>query len=119
MTLIEVLLAVSILGVGLAVLLTAASRCVAVMKIARNYQTAQWVRTMGEAVHFAVATNDVDDLEVGADGSFVDGFTFSRHVEDDDDEDGLHTVRTVVSWTDRGREMSEEVVSCVLVVEEE
>jgi len=112
-TLIEMLLAVTILATGLTVLLVGASRCLAVMRMARNYQTAQWVLTNGEAVHFPTATNSIDELEVAGDGSLADGFTFSRSVEPDDDEDGLCLVITRVSWLDRGREIVEEVTGFV------
>jgi prepilin-type N-terminal cleavage/methylation domain-containing protein len=112
-TLIEMLLAVTILATGLTVLLVGASRCMAVMRMARNYQTAQWVLTNGEAVHFQAAAESIEDLEVDGDGSLVDGFTFSRRVEPDDDEDGLCLVITRVSWLDRGREVAEEVAGFV------
>ncbi|MBM4147839.1 MAG: prepilin-type N-terminal cleavage/methylation domain-containing protein [Lentisphaerae bacterium] len=113
LTLVEVLLAVAILGSGLAVLLTAASRCLAVMRRARDYQTAQWVLTLGEAAHFTTETNSLDSFEVAGDSSLVPGFTFSREVDPDDDEDGLCVMRTKVTWADRGGEAFEEVVSFV------
>jgi prepilin-type N-terminal cleavage/methylation domain-containing protein len=112
-TLVEMLLAVTILGSGLVALLIGASRCIAVMRMARDYQTAQWVLTQGEAVHFSVATNSIEDLEVHGDSGLVEGFTFSRHVEPDDNADGLCVVRTRVSWHERGREIVEEVAGFV------
>ena len=113
LTLVEVLLAIAILGAGLTALLTGASRCIAVMRMARSYQTAQWVLAMGEAVHFSVATNSIEELDVDGDDRMVDGFTFSRHAEPDEDKDGLCILRTRVSWQDRGREVTEEVVGFV------
>jgi prepilin-type N-terminal cleavage/methylation domain-containing protein len=112
-TLVEVMLAAVILGVGLAVLMTAASRCLLVMKAARNYQEAQWVLGLGEADHPMAETNDLEDLNV-APTDYPNGCAFSREVEkDDEDEDGLHVVRTRVTWTQRGHEMKEEIVSYV------
>lgn len=119
MTLVEVLLAIAILGFGLGVLLTGASRCISVIRKARDYQTAQWVLTMGEAVHYVVPTNEVELLNVDDDRSLVEGFTFSRTAEEDDDEDGLCQVRTEVSWTERGRTIREEFLSLVYVGVEE
>jgi prepilin-type N-terminal cleavage/methylation domain-containing protein len=128
LTLIEVLLAIAILGAGMAALLTAASRCLAVMKQARNYQTAQWVLGLGEAAYPPVATNDVEDLVVAGDSSLVQGFTFSREIEQDeehamgqdaqaDSKEGLYFVRTRVAWAARGRNaQQEEVVSYVLQI---
>jgi prepilin-type N-terminal cleavage/methylation domain-containing protein len=119
LTLVEVLLATAILGVGLAVLLVGASRCMATIRAARNYQTAQWVLSQGEAVHFVVVSNDVKELDVPADTDLAEGFTFSRTVEADDDEDGLYEIRTRVTWSDRGRELTEEVAGMVLYWDEE
>ena len=117
-TLIEVILAVAILSVGLTVLLTSASKCLQVMKQSRNYQTAQWVLGMGEVDHFIVSTNDIEDIEVAPVG-YLNGFTFSRTVEDDENEDGLYVVRTRASWSQRGKEPYQEVVHYVLRIEEE
>ena len=103
------MLAVAILSVGLVVLLTGASRCLAVIKISKNYQTAQWTMNMGDIDHPLVFTNDVKSLEV-APKEYDNGFTFERVVEDDEDEDGLYVVRTRVSWSDRGRHPYEETV---------
>ena len=119
MTLVEVLLAAAILALGLSVLLTGASRCVVSLGMARRYQDAQWAMTMGEAVHFVVATGDVSRLEVHGDPDLLPGYVFSRTVEDDDDEDGLCVVRTRVSWHERGRDFTEERVSYAADLEED
>ncbi|MFC1452864.1 prepilin-type N-terminal cleavage/methylation domain-containing protein [Verrucomicrobiota bacterium] len=123
LTLIEVLLAVVILSMGLTMLLTAASRCLAVMKIARNYQTAQWVMGMGELDYPLVVDlieDDIEDLEVEGE-TYAEDFTFSREVEEKDDEDfddGLYVVRTRVAWSRRGRNASEEKVRYVWIPED-
>ncbi|MFC1497388.1 prepilin-type N-terminal cleavage/methylation domain-containing protein [Verrucomicrobiota bacterium] len=120
MTLIEVMLAIMILGVGLTVLLTAASRCLAVLKLSKNYQTAQWVLGMGQLEYPLVATNELDELEV--DSVDYDGFKFSREVEEEEEgeeEDGLHVVRTRVTWSDRRGKFSEEIVQYVLKMDED
>jgi prepilin-type N-terminal cleavage/methylation domain-containing protein len=113
-SLIEVLIAATILGVGLTMLLTAASRCLAVMKISRNYQKAQWALNLGLLEHPLIETDDVSDWEVSA--VDYDGFTFSREVEEEDveTEDGLFIVRSRVVWSDRGSETKEEVEQYVL-----
>ena len=111
-TLIEVLLASSILAFGLAVLLTGASKCLGTMRMAKNFQKAQTVLGLGELEHPLAATNDVKLLEVSP--KEYDGFFFSREVEDDDDEDGLFVVRTKVTWSEARREAAEEVVQYVL-----
>ena len=118
LTLIEVMLAVSILSVAFTVLLTAASRCLAAIRKAKYYQDAQWTLSMGEADHPMLETNDVDSLNVSSE-TYDNGLTYSREVEDDEDEDGLYVVRARVSWTDKGREAYEEVVSYVYQPEED
>lgn len=112
-TLVEVLLAVAIAGAALAVLLTASSRCLSVSRKSKDYQNAQWVLGKGELDYPLFLTNDVRRLEVGK-TDYEGGFSFSRHVEDDDDKDGLYVVRTKVTWTAAGGEKGEEIVQYVL-----
>ena len=109
LTLIEVLLAVTILGFSLTVLLTAASRCLAVIRFARIYPVAQWTLAMGELDHPLRPVEDLKDLEVAGE-DYPGGFAFVRTVDDDEDDDGLHVVRTRVTWSDRERQPYEEVV---------
>jgi len=120
LTLVEVILAAAILSVGLTVLLTAATRCLAVLKVSGKYQTAQWVLGMGDLENPLRMTEEmtVEDLEVGP-VEYTDGYTYERIVEDDEDEDDLYLVRTRVSWADRGREAIEEVLSYVYYLEED
>lgn len=117
-TLIEVLLAVIILGVGFTVLLTGVSRCLAVVKIARNYQEAQWVLDLATLEYPMIAGVEPEDLEVDT-VAYPDGYTFERVVEEDEDEDGLYVVRSRVTWTDRGRHGTEEAVRYILHLENE
>jgi len=119
LSLIEVLLAVSILGMGFAVLLTAGVRCLSVMKAAQNYQEAQWVLGAGEAEYPLVIVDDIDDLNVERE-TFDNGFTFEREVEEEDEEeDGLYKVWTRVTWYGRGHEHVEEVVRYIYYPEDE
>lgn len=121
LTLIEVLIAVAILGVAFTVLLTAASRCLAVMKIARNYQVAQYTLGLGQLEHFVWPTNEIEEWEVDGE-AYDNGFTFSRTVDEEEDEeedDYLYTVRTRVTWSDTGRDTFEEVVQYVYLPTEE
>ena len=116
LTLIEVMLAVAILGVGMAALLTGASRCVAVMKLSREYQEAQWVLELALLEHPIVEQDPIDEQEV--DREDYDKYTFSREVEDDEDEDGLFVVRSRVRWPAGQGERTEEVVQYVFRPEE-
>ena len=114
MTLIEVLLAAVMLAIGLTVILTGISSCLAVMRTAKRFQEAQWVLGLGELAHPMKETEDVmEDVPVSADSGLRDGYTFEREIEDDDDEDGLYVVSTRVSWGKGGPGSFEEVVQYV------
>ena len=120
MTLVEVILAVAILSAGLTVLLTGVSRCLAVMKKAKNYQVAQWTLGLGNLEYPLLKTNEVEKLAVDP-VEYPNGFTFQRIIEEPDDEEyeeeedfKLFVVRTRVSWSDRGRDSFHEVVRYVL-----
>jgi len=112
-TLIEVILAVVIMSAGLTVMLTAASKCLAILKTAKNYQTVQWTLNNGDLDHPIVPTNDVKTLAVSP-VEYPGGFVFSREIEDDDDKDQLYVMHTKISWSDRSREMTEDIVRYVL-----
>jgi prepilin-type N-terminal cleavage/methylation domain-containing protein len=114
LTLVEVLLAVAILGAGLTVLLTGAARCLVVMRNAKQYQRAQWAMKMGELEHPLIVSNDLEDLEVTGE-TYDHDFTFTREVdeEEESDDDGLFVVRTRVTWSDKGSEMKDEVVQYI------
>lgn len=115
-TLIEAMIALMLLTVGLLVLLTGASRCLAVMRSAKNYQTAQWVMGCGEAEHPLAYTNDITDLVVDPPITYLDTFKFGRTVKEKDEslpeerKDYLYIITTRVSWSEKGDEASEEVV---------
>lgn len=118
LTLIEVVLAVAILSVGFTMLLTAAGRCLAVMKAAHTYQKAQWVLGLGQAEHPILDVEKIEDLEVDAE-EYEGGFIFSRTVGEDEDEDGLYVLRTRVTWRAREQDYIEEVVRYVRFDDEE
>lgn len=124
MTLVEVLLAAAILGVGLTVLLTAASRCIAVMRAAKQYQNAQWALNLGELEHPLIMPKDTGDKDAKPEWDvspepYGEGLIYEREVEEpaEDAEDGLYTVRSRVTWSAGGRSGKEEVVRLVFVKE--
>lgn len=116
MTLIEVLLAVAIAGTALVILTTGAARCVAVFHRARDYQEAQWYLGLGEWEHPLFMTNNLKGLEV-SETEYGEGYYFSREVEDDEDEDDLFLIKTIVRWERGPREFREEVARYVLQAE--
>ncbi len=119
MTLVEVILAVLIIGVSMGVLMTSAVQCLKIMALARNYQRAEWTLGMGEVDHPLIITNELDEIEVAPE-EYDNGFTFERTVEDEDeDDDDLWLVTTRISWSDRGREISDTVEQYIYFDDEE
>lgn len=113
-------MATAILGLGLSVLLTGLSSCLAVIRVASRFQDAQWVLGMGE-LEYPMPENPEDvmeDVAVSGDDSLAEGYTFERLVEEDEDEDGLYVVRTRVTWGSGGPGAVEEVVQYVWQPEE-
>ncbi|MFU8779669.1 MAG: type II secretion system protein [Kiritimatiellia bacterium] len=107
MTLVEVLLAIAILGLVLVVILTAVTRCLAVLRVSDDYHRAMWALSMGEAEHPLILGRDStpEDLEVSS--VQYEDITYSRLVEDPDvdapdAELRLLFVTTTLEWEGRG-----------------
>ena len=116
-SLIEVMLASLLLGVGLMVLMQGVSVSLRGIRVAKRVQDAQLVLGRGELEYPLVVGEEKDfdpvaDIEVDEDSSFLEGYSFSRVVEDDDDEDGLYLVRTIVKWGE-APESREEVLQYI------
>ncbi len=113
-TLVEVMLAIVILGIGAGTLLMATARCVSVATKSQYYSTAQ---------RLVLRVNTEKPLTRGElkegteSGSFDDGYTWEREVIENESEDrlGLYKVRTRVSWSERGKTAFEEVTTYVYV----
>ncbi len=125
LTLIEVLIAAAILGVGMTALLTASSRCLAVMRAAKQYQEAQWALNLGELEHPVLMVTS-GGLEIDPETQWAvsatrygNGLIFTREVEEahPEEEDGLYLLRTRVSWSRDERSGYEEIVRYVFVKE--
>lgn len=120
LTLIEVLLAVVILGIGSGVLLLATARCIAIISKSRHYTTAQRLILQVGAEH----PLNRAAVETGTEsGTFddEDGYRWEREIKEPENENrkGLYTVRTRVSWSDRGRDSFEEVITWFYIQPEE
>jgi prepilin-type N-terminal cleavage/methylation domain-containing protein len=116
LTLIEVLLALAILGATAGVLMTAVSRCLAVVRQAKSYYDARRVLDLGELDHPLLVTKDplnkqdkVINLNVGP--IDYDAYAFTRTGERSPTLKDLVVVKTRVAWSSRGRESVEEVTS--------
>ena len=127
-TLLEVLLAAIILGVGLAGILVSISQSQRMMLSATDLETAQEVMDLGEMAYPLEQVKDEEDLDVRetrvselwdiiTDERMSDeqeekfhGYTWEREAlnKTDKEEDikrlgNLYTVRITVTWGDRGR----------------
>lgn len=117
LTLIEVLIAAVLLSMGLTALLTAASRCLAVMRVSKQYQDAQWVLRLGELESPILPTEEYDDWAVR--GATYDDITYTREViEPEEEEDGLFILTSRATWSARGKQSYEEVIRLIFVPEE-
>lgn len=121
LTLIEVMLAVVILGIGAGVLLLATARCLAVITKSQRYSTAERLILQVGAEHPLTRSSEI---KTGTEsGTFDDekGYRWEREITEPEDENrkGLYTVRTRVSWSDRGRSSFEEVTTLLFIKPEE
>lgn len=128
LTLIEVMLALAILGIGLSVLVAAAGKCLGVVRKARHYETAR--RLMAEVERkLQEEMLEMEELEEASEEvSFERPYDSYKGmweiVRDEDssqeDEEGgtMFLVRMKVSWSDYGSLNHEEVVSLLYAPED-
>lgn len=109
-TLIEAVISLAILGLTVAVMVEATSRCLAVIRISRNYHAARTVLEQGELEHPLVSSNEVQDNIVEP-VDYGNGFAYSRDLQQSADEKDLYVVRSRVTWAEQGKHSFEEVVS--------
>ena len=112
LTLIEVMLALTIIGTGVVTLVVGASRCLTVVRRAKNFQTARHVLAKAELDNPLQLEEEITDHTESFSFSEPEfrGFTVTRSVAvEGDPEDGFFKVGWVVSWSDAGRASSESV----------
>ena len=98
MTLLEVLLAVAILGICLVGLMRGMTVGGAAFRESVFVRQSLNVLARGDAAHPLVVSNDpTEDLEVQPDAELLEGWTYERECLEDEDEDGLFEVRTRVA----------------------
>ena len=111
MTLIEVLIALVILSVGVSSMMLAMSRCLAVVRTARNREVA---RGLIQRVAIENPIEDVDMEELSETGDFEDleEYTWFREIlmVDEEERPGLFLVTTRVQWSERGKESFEKTI---------
>ena len=96
----------------------ATARCISVVSKARHYSTAQRLILRVGTENPLTRGKLRDEMDSG---DFDEGYKWEREVVESENEDreGLYTVRTRVSWSTRGKERFEEVVTLHYIEPEE
>lgn len=115
LSLIEVLMAMVILASGLVILISAASRCIAVVRKVRSLETTRELFGRVEIEKPIWIEEEIEDA--AGQGGFTGEYSqyrWRRDVQEvGEEEDGLWLVTTTISWAERGKENSETVVTYV------
>jgi prepilin-type N-terminal cleavage/methylation domain-containing protein len=137
LTLVEVLMALAILGISAAVLMTATSRCLAIVGLSKNYYEARRVLELGEIEYPILVYKDTEaaatvtaapGAKPGASSinssnpekvlnpnvgpiEYPKGFTFTRSCKRSETHEDLLEVQTRVTWSMRGKDAFEQVTS--------
>ncbi len=116
MSLIEVLAAMAILGIGLGVLIESVARCLSVIHTTRNYETARYLLQRLDLEHPLGVTEQITAGDT--DGRFDppnDDFTWSREITPLGLEDEpLFQVKTRIAWSNEGgSEAAQETTTIV------
>ncbi len=110
LTLIEVIIAMVILVVGVTSMMAAMSRCLAVVRTARNREVA---RSLIHRIDIENPIESVDMEELSEEGDFenTEGYTWFRDIVmvDEEERPGLFLVTTRIQWSERGRDAFEEI----------
>jgi hypothetical protein len=117
MTLVEILMALAILAISAGVLMTATSRCLAVVSTAKNYYEARRILETGELDDPLLVVKKKNEKELKALNlnvgpiEYPRNFTYQRTSERDPDKEDLMVIKTRVSWSAKGKAAFEEVTS--------
>ena len=127
LTLLEVLMALAIMGIGIIGLVSAASRCLAIVRKSKNYENARHLLGRVEMDLHEYLLENEGEVEAGSgsvrfDSPFDDGWngswTLTEMGDGEDETKGLFELHLKVSWSERGQENNEEVVSYLYAPEE-
>jgi prepilin-type N-terminal cleavage/methylation domain-containing protein len=110
LTLVEVLIALVILSVGVSSMMVAMSRCLSVVRTARNREVARGL-ILRVDVENPIERVDMSEMSDSGDFEDVDGYEWYRSILEVDPEQrpGLFLVTTRVQWSERGQDAFEEI----------
>ena len=119
LTLIEVMLAVVILGISLVILVSTAAKCLSIAKKARNYETARELLARLELEEPIKKDKITDANGSGSFDSEYSAYTWEREVEFVGlEEDGLWKVTSTVKWSESTGQNSEQLVTYLFAPQE-
>ena len=112
MTLIEVLIALVILSVGVSSMMMAMSRCLAVVRTARNRDVARSLLRRVD-IENPIDRKTIEETTESGDFEDHEGFEWSREIlmVDEEERPGLFLVTTRIQWSERGRDAFEEIIA--------
>ncbi len=112
MTLIEVLIALIILSVGVSSMMVAMSRCLAVVRTARNRDVARSLLRQVD-IENPIDRKTIEETTETGDFENHEAFDWSREIlmVDEEERPGLFLVTTRIQWSERGKDAFEEIVS--------
>ena len=110
LTLIEVLIALVILSVGVSSMMMAMSKCLSVVRTARNREMARGLFQRVD-IENPIERVDIEELSESGDFDDLEGYTWFRDivVVDEEERPGLFIVTTRIQWSERGRDAFEEI----------
>jgi hypothetical protein len=117
MTLVEILMALAILSIAAGVLMTATSRCLAVVSTAKNYYEARRILETGELDYPLLVIQKKGEKDLTALNlnigpiEYPHHFTFERKSERDEQKEDLMIVKSRVTWSAKGKTAFEEVTT--------
>ena len=114
-TLVELVLAIIILGGALTVLYRSVTLSASMVQASREREEVAYVFTLGELEYPIRSIEDLEnDAEVSPDSSLLKGYTYERRLDEKEDppegveDDGLRVLRTTVTWA--GGKQRQEIV---------
>ena len=112
MTLIEVLIALVILTVGVSSMMVAMSRCLSVVRTARNREVARSLLRRVD-IENPIERNTIEETDESGDFEDREGYTWSRVIlmVDEEERPGLFLVTTRIQWAERGSDAFEEITT--------
>ena len=110
LTLVEVLIALVILSIGVSSMMVAMSRCLSVVRTARNREVARGLIQRVD-IEAPIEAEDMEETTESGDFEDTPGYTWFREIwmVDEEERPGLFLVTTRIQWSERGRDTFEEI----------